>query len=170
MNEYIEMISIFDEKMRFKMKQIKELINSSQRLFFIGNGGSQAACSHLAEDFCKVANKPAMSLEGSSFITCLANDYGYEFAYVEWLKRFCTSDDLVVAISSSGKSANIVNALTYATEIGAKTVTLTAHKHRNPCHLLGDVAIHLPTKNYGVAECYHQMILHIILDEIVAEQ
>tara|TARA_R110000824_G_scaffold70829_1_gene181613 strand:+ start:1478 stop:1987 length:510 start_codon:yes stop_codon:yes gene_type:complete len=145
----------------------QEMIENANQIFFIGNGGSQAACSHIAEDFCKVANKRAYSLEGSSFITCLSNDYGYDNVYKEWLKRFYNQGDVIVAISSSGQSNNIINACRSVNK--DNVITLTAHNPNNLLRNFGKINFYLPTTSYGVAECYHQIILHIILDRIVTK-
>ncbi len=142
-----------------------ELIqNTRGKLFFIGNGGSQCICQHMAEDFSKVANIPSMSLDGSGFITCLSNDYGYDNLYIEWLKRFFNDDDLLICISSSGESGNIINAARF---VGSdKCVTLTARQPQNTLRRLGKINFYIPTLSYGIAECYHQLILHMILDKI----
>ncbi len=142
----------------------KLIQNTTGRLFFIGNGGSQCICQHMAEDFSKVANISSLSLDSAGFITCLSNDYGYENIYTEWLKRFFYDDDLLICISSSGESANIINAARF---VGSnKCITLTAHQPQNILRGLGRINFYIPTFSYGIAECYHQIILHMILDKI----
>src|SRR3954467_5182329 len=88
-------------------KQIHEsvtLVKNLKRIFFIGNGGSNSICSHMMEDFAKIARYPTFSFSDAALITCFSNDYGYENAMKEWLKIHFSENDLLIAISSSGKS------------------------------------------------------------------
>ena len=94
-----------------------QLIKRHRRIFFIGNGGSNSICSHMMEDFAKVLRYESFSFSDPALITCFANDYGYENAMVEWLKVYYKPDDLLVAVSSSGKSPNINKAVDYANSV-----------------------------------------------------
>ena len=144
-----------------------ELITTGTRsIFFIGNGGSNSICSHMMEDFMKLAGYPTYSFSDAALITCYANDFGYDKAMAEWLKMFFTREDLLVAISSSGESANILNAVKYAKDQGGKVITLSGFKPENSLKKLGDINFHIDVSSYGIAECYHQVILHIILDSL----
>ena len=147
-------------------KAIKTVV-SSRRLIIIGNGGSNAVASHLAEDFQKTANIPALCFSDPALITCFANDYGYDKAIAEWLKRHITDGDCLVAISSSGESKNILNAAAYASLQKVDIISLSGFKNNNTLSNKGIVNFHIPAENYGIVECYHQIIMHIILDEIV---
>jgi D-sedoheptulose 7-phosphate isomerase len=144
-----------------------ELIrNKTKNIFFLGNGGSNSICSHMMEDFMKLAGYPTYSFSDAALITCFANDFGYEKAMAEWLKVFFTEKDLLVAISSSGESVNILNAVKYAKGKGGKVITLSGFKESNSLKQLGDINFHINVTSYGIAECYHQVILHIILDSL----
>lgn len=163
---------IFSPKNLEKCIDAQKLIEQSDILYFIGNGGSHACCLHIVEDFIKVANKRAMTLENPSLITCLENDYPHNQVYVEWLKRFWFSSNnpLLIAISSSGESDNIINAVKYVKETESNNIiTLSAHKESNRLSMLGNINFHIPTTNYGAAETYHQLLLHMILDSYVAD-
>src|ERR1700758_2024389 len=100
----------FDSFVEQQMKDAIAVIKQSKRIFFIGNGGSNSICSHMMEDFAKVARYQTFAFSDPAIITCFANDYGYEKAMEEWLKIYLQKDDLLISISSSGKSANIINA------------------------------------------------------------
>ena len=144
-----------------------ELITTGTRsIFFLGNGGSNSICSHMMEDFMKLAGYPTYSFSDAALITCYANDFGYDKAMAEWLKMFFTKEDLLVAISSSGESANILNAVKYAKDKGGKVITLSGFRAENSLRKLGDINFHIDVSSYGIAECYHQVILHIILDSL----
>jgi D-sedoheptulose 7-phosphate isomerase len=143
-----------------------DIVRSVKRIFFVGNGGSNSICSHMMEDYGKIGRFRTYSFSDPALITCYANDYGYENAMTEWLKLHMDAGDLLIAVSSSGESPNIVNAATFARECGAKLITLSGFAAGNRLSKLGDVNMHLPVKNYGIVECYHQVILHIILDSL----
>jgi D-sedoheptulose 7-phosphate isomerase len=99
-------------------------------------------------------------------LTALSNDYSYENAMLEYLKiEGVTEDDLVITISSSGNSPNIVNVLNYCKENNIKTLGLSGLKNDNKSILLSDYSIYVPMKTYGMVECIHQIFLHLILDE-----
>jgi D-sedoheptulose 7-phosphate isomerase len=148
-------------------KQINEsisLIKNSKRIFFIGNGGSNAICSHMMEDFAKVLRYESFAFSDAALITCFSNDYGYENAMMEWLKVYFKKGDILVGISSSGNSANINNAVDYVKSMNEKVITLSGFQKNNKLNGKGDVNIYLDSNNYGIVECYHHLILHAILD------
>ena len=146
-----------------------KLIKSHKRIFFIGNGGSNAICSHMMEDFAKVLKYEAFSFTDPALITCFANDYGYEHAMTEWLKVYFKPTDILVAISSSGNSANINNAVDHVNSIKGDIITLSGFKKDNPLSQKGKINFYLDSNSYGIVECYHQTIIHSILD-IIHEQ
>lgn len=143
------------------------LISQSHRVFFIGNGGSNAISSHMAEDYQKTGGFPTFCFSDPALVTCYANDYGYENAMLEWLKMHFQEGDILIAISSSGESKNILNAVNFVNEKNQKCVTLSGFKENNSLSGLGKENFHLSISNYGVVECFHEIILHSILDEIV---
>ena len=142
------------------------LLKSTKRIFFLGNGGSNAISSHMMEDFGKIAGFQTYAFSDAALITCYANDYGYENAMAEWLKLHLQQGDLLIATSSSGESKNIVNAARVAKEKGGRIITLTGFGEDNTLRKLGEVNFYLNARNYGMVECFHQVILHIILDSV----
>jgi D-sedoheptulose 7-phosphate isomerase len=143
-----------------------EIVKKSKRIFFIGNGGSNSICSHMMEDFAKMGRYPTFAFSDAALITCFANDYGYEKAMEEWLKIHFVVGDLLVAISSSGESKNILNSVSYASSISPNIITLSGFKEGNALSKLGTVNFQLPVSNYGIVECFHQVILHLVLDMV----
>lgn len=142
------------------------LIKKSKRLFFIGNGGSNSICSHMMEDFAKVAGYQTFSFSDAAMITCFANDYGFENAMQEWIKIYFSPGDLLVAVSSSGNSKNILNAVNHVRLVGGEVITLSGFRADNDLVKKGTVNFHIPVSSYGIVECYHQVLLHIILDSL----
>ena len=134
------------------------------KVFVIGNGGSAGIASHFATDLLKGLNIPALTLVDSNIMTCLANDYGYEYVFSVPLKRLMKKEDVLVVISSSGQSQNILNAAEVALEKKASLITLTGFQAENPLRNMGDLNIWLNVKDYGLVETGHFFILHTIVD------
>lgn len=165
---YIEHFNRFftDPAFEGQIAEAVKLVKPVKRIFFLGNGGSNAICSHMMEDYGKIGGFRTYAFSDAALITCYANDYGYENAMAEWLKLHLDPGDLLIAVSSSGESKNIVNAALFAREKGAKILTLTGFNEGNTLSRTGDLNFQLPVRNYGIVECYHQVILHIILDSL----
>jgi D-sedoheptulose 7-phosphate isomerase len=141
----------------------------SAHIFFIGNGGSAATASHFANDVaigCRSWEKPfrAMSLNDNvAIMTALANDYGYEEIFVRQLQTLMRPGDVVVAISASGNSPNIVKAIEYANAHEGVTIGLTAFDGGS-LKRLSQINVHVPTETgeYGPAEDGHMILDHLI--------
>lgn len=146
-------------------QQALSLLKNFKRIFFVGNGGSNAICSHMMEDYAKIARFKTQTFSDPALITCYANDYGYENAMYEWVKLNGDQESLLVAISSSGKSPNIVGAAKAALEKGMGLITLSGFKVENPLKKMGQINFHIEVENYGIVECFHQVILHALLDD-----
>ena len=143
-----------------------KLLLTKSRIFFIGNGGSNSICSHMMEDFSKIKKFKTYSFSDPALITCYSNDYGYENAITEWLRIYFEPNDVLVAISSSGKSPNIINATRFASSLSTNIITFSGFEIDNPLYSLGTINFHIPVNSYGIVECYHQVLLHIILDSL----
>ena len=143
-----------------------DLLKPAKRLIFIGNGGSNSICSHMMEDYMKIARKQTLSFTDAALITCFANDYGYENAMKEWIQFSFQPGDILVAISSSGESKNILHAVDAHLSLGGPVITLSGFMKDNSLSKRGVINFQTSVKNYGVVECFHQVILHAILDEI----
>ncbi len=134
------------------------------KVMFIGNGGSSAIASHMSEDFSKAAGIRAMCFSDAATLTCLGNDYGYQHVYekqIEWLGR---PGDMLVAISSSGKSPNILKGVEAARAHKAEVLTLTGFEPGNPLRGMGDVNLYLPSRQYGFVEAGHLALLSSVVD------
>lgn len=141
---------------------------SNNKIYFFGNGASAAFANHMALDFSKNGNILARSLSDSSLLTALSNDYSYEMAMLEYLKiEGVSSDDFVVTISSSGNSANIISVLEYCKSEKIKTLSLSGLNDNNKSLKLSEFSIHVPAYTYGIVECCHQILLHLILDKFM---
>lgn len=137
------------------------------QIFFIGNGGSSAIASHMTADFMKNGGMRTYSLYDNAVTTCMGNDYGYEYIFSRPLSFLGQKDDLLVAVSSSGNSQNIVNAINTANEKGMETVTFTGFKPDNQSKQLGAFNVYVPSEKYGVVESVHNLMLQQIVDLIM---
>ena len=139
----------------------------SSQLFFIGNGGSAAIASHMTADFMKNGGMNTYSLYDNAVMTCMGNDYGYEFIFSKPLEFLLRQGDLLVAISSSGNSRNIINAIEVARHRGASVITFTGFAPDNKVSQKGDINVYVPCAKYGMVESIHNLILQQIVDEIM---
>ena len=119
------------------VKIINKIIKQNKRIFIIGNGGSASIASHVSVDFAKVARVRSSTFNNSNLITCFANDYKYENWVTEAIKAYCDNKDLIILISSSGTSKNIVNAAKYCQKKKMNLITLSGFNKNNPLSKLG---------------------------------
>ncbi len=154
--------------------QVKNLINMSgfgkARLFFVGNGGSAAIASHMATDWMKNGDFPTFCFNDGPLLTCITNDLGYENSFWLPIDMHGQIGDVLFAISSSGKSPNIISAVNAARGKRMNVVTLSGFKSDNPLRSMGQVNFYVPSDNYGTVEIAHLAILHSILDEVMADE
>jgi D-sedoheptulose 7-phosphate isomerase len=139
---------------------------AGNKLIFVGNGGSAAIASHMATDYSKNGDIRSLAFNDSSMLTCLGNDLGYERIFAKQIELHARPDDLVIAISSSGRSANILNAVKAARASKCDVVTFSGFAPDNPLRRLGDINFYVASDRYGFVEIGHLTICHAILDFI----
>ena len=152
--------------------KINSILNSIQKsnnkIYFFGNGASAAFANHMALDFSKNGGILSYSLSDSSLLTALSNDYSYDDAGVEFLKiNKIDKNDLVITISSSGNSANIINVIDYCNNNDINTLSLSGLKPDNLSNKKSKFSVFVPAYTYGIVECCHQVIIHSILDRFM---
>ncbi len=143
---------------------IKNVQASSGTQFFLGNGASAAFAEHMALDWTKNGGVRSQNPSSSVLLTALANDISFHDAFATYLDRYARKGDLVVTISSSGNSENIVRAIATARKMECKVITLSGLKPDNTSRKLGDVNFYVPARTYGIVECAHQALLHMMID------
>jgi len=148
------------------VEALKQLRSRGSRLFLVGNGGSAGVASHAVTDFLNVGKLRASTLHDPALLTCMSNDYGYEAAFARIISTLASAGDTLVAISSSGQSANIRNAAAEMRRLRGAVVTLSGFKRDNPLRSLGDVNFWLDSSDYGMVEIGHQFILHNVADRL----
>ncbi len=140
------------------------------KILVIGNGGSAAIASHVQNDLCKTVGVKAMVLTETSLFSALINDHSYAEAYEKQIQMWATSDDLLLAISSSGKSENILRATNAAAEQQCAVITFSGFKPDNPLRQLGRLNFYLPSSHYGFVELSHAIQLHYLTDTAASQR
>jgi D-sedoheptulose 7-phosphate isomerase len=139
------------------------------RVVFIGNGGSAGIASHLATDLSKNGGVPALCFSDASLMTCLANDFGFDQWLAHALRLNARTGDCLVAISSSGRSKNILNAVAQARRMKLDVITLSGMKADNPLRRLGAVNFWVDSHSYNIVETTHQFWMMAAIDLIVGD-
>lgn len=158
--------------------QVEELIRlihdayeRDATIFVIGNGGSAANASHFAQDLAKGTCRNmhqekrirALSLtDNFAFFSALGNDEGYDQVFVQQLRTFCREGDLLVAISGSGNSPNILRAVEYAVDNGLHTIGVTGFSG-GKLKVVANTTVHVPLDDMCTAESVHSVVLHYVI-------
>ena len=164
-NQFSKVLSNYNEKDFLKIvKILKETKKNKKKVILVGNGGSAAMASHVSVDLTKMCKIRAVNFNEADLLTCFSNDYGYE----NWVHKaiFFNADkgDLLICISSSGQSKNIINGAMYAKKVGCKVVTLTGFNRMNKVKKIGHINLWLDSKNYNLIEMTHHTWLLSIVD------
>jgi len=137
---------------------------AGNKLIFVGNGGSAAIASHMATDYSKNGGVRSLALNDASMLTCLGNDLGYDRVFAKQIELHARKGDLVIAISSSGRSANILNAVDAAAAAGCAIATMSGFTPDNPLRRKGEWNFYVASDRYGFVEIGHLTICHAVLD------
>jgi D-sedoheptulose 7-phosphate isomerase len=146
---------------------IRNVKKQESKIIIIGNGGSAAIASHVAVDFIKTSRVRAVNFNEADLITCFANDYGYKNWVAQALRCYADPNDLIILISSSGKSKNIINAAKYAKMKQLPIITLSGFKRNNPLQRFGNINMWVNSKRYNTIEMVHHIWLLSIVDYLV---
>jgi D-sedoheptulose 7-phosphate isomerase len=138
--------------------------NAGNKIIFVGNGGSASIASHLAIDFSKNGNLRSLAFNDAAALTCLGNDLGYENVFAKQLEFHARPGDLLIAISSSGRSPNILKAVSMARACNCKIVTYSGFSEDNDLRKMGDINFYVDSHEYGFVEVSHVALCHAILD------
>jgi len=149
-----------EEGIQKNLRMLEDLRERGGNLFLVGNGGSAGVVSHILTDFINVDKLNARTLHESSLISCMSNDYGYENSFSEPLSTLAREKDLLIAVSSSGRSPNIHNAVKSIKKVGGEAITLSGFGHDNPLRSMGELNIWLDSNSYGLVEIGHLFYLH----------
>ncbi len=135
-----------------------------RKVMVVGNGGSAAIAAHLQNDLCKAVGVRALCFGDLSLVTAVANDHGYECVYERAVRQWGEDSDLLIALSSSGNSENILRAVRAAEESGCTVVTLSGFSEENRLRRMGWVNFYVPAEEYGLVESVHAVLSHFFTD------
>lgn len=148
------------------ISEIRTRKPTQKKVMIVGNGGSAAIASHLQNDLCKAVKVRAMVFTEIPLLTALSNDISYMAAYAEQISLFADSEDMLIAISSSGRSQNILDSVSIARNGGCyPIITLSGFLHDNPLRKIGDFNLYINSNEYGYVELAHSVLTHYISDQ-----
>ena len=134
------------------------------KVMLIGNGGSAAIANHVHNDLCKALRIRALTFYEAPVLTAYSNDHGYETAFEQLVSLWADEGDLLVAISSSGESKNILDAVQTANGRGCRVITLSGFSKGNSLRQAGHLNFYIDSTEYGFVESTHANITHCITD------
>jgi D-sedoheptulose 7-phosphate isomerase len=137
------------------------------KILLAGNGASASIASHLATDFSKQGGVRAMAFNDANLITALGNDCGYENWIAKALDYYADPQDIVILISSSGKSPNVVKAAQRGKELGLYVAAFTGFAKDNPLGAMADINLWADSRAYNIVECTHMIWLAAVIDLLI---
>lgn len=149
------------------VEMLKQVRTEGRKVVIIGNGGSAAIASHQAVDLWRNGGLRATAFNDATLLTCVANDFGYGQVFAHPIGMFCDSGDLVIAISSSGNSQNILQAVAKARELNCAIIGFSGFSPINSLRRGGDLNFYVPSTSYGVVEVAHLLLIHSVVDEFI---
>ena len=161
---------LIDDSLIRAAEILTEAKENGKKVLFAGNGASATIANHCALDYTKQAKIRSISFSDSGFLTAYGNDYGYDYWVEKALEHFADKGDIVVLISSSGSSPNILNAASYAKKKGLETITFSGFESDNPLKQLGDINFWANSKSYNIIETTHMLWLVTICDFIIGKK
>ena len=159
---------ISNEKYFEKLIEVKNILkkgnSNGKKIMIFGNGGSAAIASHFSVDMTKNGGVRCINFNESDLLTCFANDYGYENWVKQALKFYSDSGDLVILISASGNSKNIINAAKYIKKNKNKLITFTGFNGKNKLSKYGNINFVVNSESFNFIENTHQYWLLSLVD------
>lgn len=146
------------------LELIEALRVESNKIMLIGNGGSSAIVSHVHNDLCKAVGVRAMVFNDTPLLTALSNDESYDRIFEYPVILWASPGDILFAVSSSGKSENILRAVRKAVETKCTVVTFTGFQSDNPLRHMGDLNFYVSANSYGHVEVAHMALAHLLTD------
>jgi D-sedoheptulose 7-phosphate isomerase len=153
-----------DEAASKAVRMILSVKSDLGKVMLIGNGGSAAIASHMQCDLCNAVGIRAMVFYETPLLTALSNDHGYGRAFEPPVELWANTGDLLLAISSSGQSENILGAVQAAAKRGCKIITLSGFSADNPLRRMGLLNFYIASQDYGYVELAHSALTHFLTD------
>lgn len=156
-----------DDGLEIWADEAKKTEDNGGMTFFCGNGASATMAEHMSSDWFQNGMMNTETCSETAHITAVSNDFSYEDVFAFRIGRMLSERDILVTISSSGNSSNIIKALQTGKEKGAYAITLSGMKEDNLSRGLGDLNFYVPLPTYGLVESAHALLLHAALDRFL---
>jgi len=174
LKDFIEILSPNENSIESLIK-VRDLIletnSNKKKVLILGNGGSSAIASHVSVDLTKNAKIRCLNFSDAGLITCFANDYGFEHWAEKAIDFYGNEGDMLIVISSSGSSENMLNAVKAARSGGfSSIITLSGFSEKNPLNQLGDINLWVDSNAYNFVENIHQIWLLTIVDLLIGKR
>ena len=174
-DDFKKIINFNSDEIKKKLINLKKIFittkKNRKKILIFGNGGSAAIASHFSVDLTKNAKIRCTNYNEPDLITCFSNDFGYERWVEMAIKYYGNKGDILIVISSSGKSKNMINACIAARKKKfSKIITLTGHLVNNPVKKLGDINLWVNSKAYNYIENIHQFWLLSLVDLVIGKK
>lgn len=166
-NDISKKITSIDHSKLLEITKLIQKVSKKNKIIIVGNGGSASMASHVSVDITKFLKIRSVNFNEPNLLTCFSNDYGYENWVVEALKAYALKGDMVILVSSSGQSKNLINGAKKAKKMGLKLVTLTGFRNDNPLKKIGDVNLWANSKIYNIVEMTHHVWLLSLVDFLI---
>lgn len=153
-----------DEGAALAVQWLAETVERATKVMCMGNGGSASICGHMLMDLSNASRVRTLAFHDYPMLTALTNDFGYEAAYSRCITLWAAVGDVVIAISSSGRSMNVLNAVKEARTRGCRIITLSGFAPDNPLRMLGDLNFYAPSCSYGFVEMAHGVLAHCLCE------
>ena len=155
-----------DTASTLSVDHMRAATDAGGKILLVGNGGSAAVVSHMQNDICKAGNRQALVFTEQALLTAYSNDDGYDSAYESMAKLWAGPSDSLIAISSSGKSENILKACRVVEGVGGRIITLSGFTPDNPLRTIGDINFYVESNSYGIVETAHAALGHYLTDSL----
>jgi D-sedoheptulose 7-phosphate isomerase len=154
------------------IKKIKNIKINKNKVIIFGNGGSASTASHFSTDLTKNARIKCINFNESNLITCFSNDYGFENFVAQALNEYANKGDLLILLSVSGESKNLINASRFCKKKKIALITFTGKKDNNSLIKSNKTGInlHINSNSYNIVEICHHLILLSIVDNIIGKE
>jgi len=160
-----------EEGLNALMQELLDARSRDASVWWVGNGGSASLCAHFSQDIVNKMKVRSFAFMDAALLTCMSNDYGYSEVFRRPLDTMARAGDVLVVISSSGESENILRCAELAHENGLRLITVSAFQSDNSLwHHEANVSLHMPCQHYGIAETGHSILLHAVIETMWLQQ
>lgn len=170
-NEFNNLINTSEvrKNLTFIGEMFKEHQKNGGRLLIFGNGAASSIAGHAALDFTKQGKLKSLCFHDPALLTAFANDFGYDKAYAEIISHYYEPSDIVIFISVSGESPNIIEALKRAKDLGMTTIGFSGKSQKNSLNSSADYSLWVDSQAYNIVENVHSIWLLSLCDFIIGK-